>query len=567
MSRAQYGLQRLAFYAGIALVIWIAASFIYTPIFTVLESAFFKDGSASYGAFDELSKSKRVRSAILNTIIVTLLSIVTVNIVGIFQVAALEYVSVRGRRILKFAYSMPLIFVSVVAATGYNFTYGESGIVTRIVQTIYPALPNDWFTGIFAVVVAHTFLLTSFHYLFLRAAIRRIDFSMVEAARSVGASSLRAFTSVVLPLLLPTIFATSLLVAYKSLGSFAIPAVLGGRRFDMVSELILTLNSLRRPDMAAMLSIGLGLAVIACIILMQQIEKRGSYSGGAKTPVPIQRIAISDPTMNVLVHGAAYLVAIMQLLPVFLIVIFSFASAKSIVSEVIPSSLSLRNYIDVLSGGAAFIPLKNSLIMASAAVAAGLVVGLLVVSLAHRYKNSLTTGLDLTFMIPWILPAPFIAIGLILAFDTPNFIIGGQTLLGSFWILPIGYCIVAIPLMIRFLRAAFWSLDPALDEAAQSLGAPPLYRFIRITIPVILPVIVLVGGMSINGILSEYSMSAFLFNVNNKPLSIALFEGSRSTNPEQASINLVYMTLIMGFSYFIISLADRYGLGGETTRK
>ena len=54
----------------------------------------------------------------------------------------------------------------------------------------------------------------------------------------------------------------------------------------MVSELILTLNSLRRPDMAAMLSIGLGLAVIACIILMQQIEKRGSYSGGARNAGP-----------------------------------------------------------------------------------------------------------------------------------------------------------------------------------------------------------------------------------------------------------------------------------------
>ena len=67
--------------------------------------------------------------------------------------------------------------------------------------------------------------------------------------------------------------------------------------------------------------------------------------------------------------------------------------------------------------------------------------------------------------------------------------------------------------------------------------------------------------MSINGLLSEYSMSAFLFNVNNKPLSIALFEGARSSNPEQAAINLVYMTLIMGFSYVIISLADRYGLG------
>jgi iron(III) transport system permease protein len=83
----------------------------------------------------------------------------------------------------------------------------------------------------------------------------------------------------------------------------------------------------------------------------------------------------------------------------------------------------------------------------------------------------------------------------------------------------------------------------------------------------VFPVIIVVAGMNINTILSEYTVSAFLFNVNNKPLSIALFEGSRSANPEQAAINLVYMTLIMAFSFFVIILADKYGLGKGPIRK
>jgi len=563
---SSHSVQKSLYYLGIALILWVAVSFIYTPIFAVLTNAFVADGTVSFKSASELAGSNRVRGAITNTIIVTVFSVVTVNIVGIFQVAVLEYLSVRGRRILKVAYAMPLVFVSVVAATGYNFTYGQTGVLTRVIQSFFPALPNDWFSGIFAVIFAHTFLLTSFHYLFLRAAIRRVDYSLVEAARSLGASNMRAFVSVVLPLLLPTIFATSLLVAYKSLGSFAIPAVLGGRRFDMVAELILTLNSLRRPDMAAMLSIGLGIVVILCILLMQRIEKRGSYGGGAKTPVPIQRIVLSNPIINLVTHAAAYLVALIQLLPVVLVMIFSFAPAKSIIAEVIPSSLSLTNYIAVFSGGDAFTPLKNSLLMGGIAVSLGLAISLFVVILANRYKNRFTTGLDLTFMLPWVLPAPFIAIGLITAFATPSVLLGNQTLLGSFWILPIGYAIVVIPLMIRVLRAAFYSLDPYQLEAARALGASPFYRFMRVTLPAITPVIVLVAGMNINTILSEYSMSAFLFNVNNKPLSIALFEGARSTNPEQAAINLVYMTLIMVFSYFIISVADRYGLGRSDSR-
>lgn len=560
------GFQRVLYYAGIAAVIWVAVAFIYAPTLSVLTQAFVDDTGFNFGAAGELAGSNRVRRAIQNTFVVTVLSVITVNIIGIFQVAVLEYISVKGRRFLKFAYAMPLIFVSVVAATGYNFTYGQTGVVTRAVQSVFPSLPNDWFSGQFAVVIAHTFLLTSYHYLFLRAAFRRVDYSVIEAARSLGASNLRAFTSVVMPLLLPTVFATSLLVAYKSLSSFAIPAVVGGQRFDMVPELILTLNSLRRADMAAMLSIGLGIAVLLCILLMQRIEKRGSYSGGAKTPVAIQRIQLTNPLTNAVVHTFAYLIAFLQLLPVVLVVLFSFAPAKSIIADVIPSTLTLKNYMAVFSGGAAFTPLKNSLLMGGAAVAMGLMVSLFVVILANRYRNKATAMLDLTFMLPWTLPLPFIAIGLIVTFATPNLLVGNQTLLGSYWILPIGYAIVVIPLMIRFLRAAFYALDPSQLEAAQALGAPPLYRFLWITLPTIAPVIILIAGLNINTILSEYTMSAFLFNVNNKPLSIALFEGARSANPEQAAINLVYMTLIMAFSYFIISIADRYGLGRSSNR-
>lgn len=564
MTRLSF--QKALFYTGIAIILWVAVSFIYAPIYSVLTQAFIDDTGFNFGAAGELAESNRVRRAIQNTLLVTVLSVITVNLVGIFQVAALEYISVKGRRFLKFAYAMPLIFVSVVAATGYNFAYGQTGVVTRAIQSVFPSLPNDWFSGPFAVVIAHTFLLTSFHYLFLRAAFRRVDYSVVEAARGLGASNLRAFRSVVLPLLLPTIFATSLLVAYKSLSSFAIPAVVGGRRFDMVAELILTLNSLRRADMAAMLSILLGVSVILCILVMQRIEKRGSYSGGSKTPVAIQRIKLSNPFTNALVHIVAYLIALLQLLPVALVVVYSFAPAKSIIAAVVPSSLTLKNYAAVLSGGDAFTPLKNSLLMGGAAVGMGLLVSLFVVILANRYRNKATTAIDLTFMLPWTLPLPFIAIGLIATFATPNWLVGNQTLLGSYWILPIGYAIVVIPLMIRFLRAAFYALDPYQLEAAQALGAPPLYRFLRITLPAVAPVIILVAGLNINMILSEYTMSAFLFNVNNKPLSIALFEGARSANPDQAAINLVYMTLIMAFSYFIISIADRYGLGRSTRR-
>jgi len=551
----------------LAAVLWLAICFIYHPIWSVLKFAFAPEGTVSLAALGELSGSRRVRSAIFNTLLVTGLSVLTVNVVGIFQVAVLEYLKVPGRGFLRLAYSTPLVFTSVAAATGYGFVYGQTGVLTRIFQTFLPALPNDWFSGTLAVVFAHSFLLSSFHFLFLRAAIRRVDYSIVEAAKSLGAGNARAFVQVVLPVLMPTVLATSLLVAYKSLGSFAIPSVLGGQRYDMVAELILTLNSLRRQDMAAMLSIVLGVAVLLCIVSMQYVERWNEYTGGAKTPMPIQRVPVIGSALRIPVYGFAYLIAMIQLMPVILVVLFSFAPAKSIGTRVIPTELSLDNYITVFSQGNAFVPLKNSVLMGLSAIAAGIAISLFVVTLVSRVRGRIANALDLTFMLPWILPAPFVAIGLILAYGGPSPLIFGSTLLGGYWILPIAYCIGAIPLMIRFLRAAFVSLDPALSEAAQSLGAPAHYRFLRITFPLVLPVILLISCMTLNTLMSEYSMSAFLFNVNNKPLSIALFEGARSPNPEQAAINMVYIVLIMVLSLVTITLADKYGLGGPQDRR
>ena len=67
----------------LTVVIWCAVSFIYAPIFSVLRFAFAPDGDISLAAVDELAGSRRVRTAIVNTLIVTGLSIITVNVVGI----------------------------------------------------------------------------------------------------------------------------------------------------------------------------------------------------------------------------------------------------------------------------------------------------------------------------------------------------------------------------------------------------------------------------------------------------------------------------------------------------
>lgn len=70
------------------------------------------------------------------------------------------------------------------------------------------------------------------------AAIERIDFTLVEAAKDLYANDLRAFVRVVLPLTMPGIVAGSILVFIPSLGAYVTPDLLGGAKTVMVGNLI-----------------------------------------------------------------------------------------------------------------------------------------------------------------------------------------------------------------------------------------------------------------------------------------------------------------------------------------
>lgn len=555
-------IEAMAYWLGLILVGWALVSFLFVPLGSALMTAFVRDGGIALGEItSELAASRRVRMAIWNTAWMTAATTVTVTIVGVFQVMALEYFHLRARALLKLAFAIPLVFGSIVAASGYNFTYGPSGVVTVALQHWFPRLPSDWFHGWHGVLFIHTFLMTSFFFLFLRAAMRRVDFSTIEAARSLGASEFTILRRVVLPVILPTLLAVILLTIYGAIGSFAAPQILGGQDFQMLSQMILTLNSLRRQDMAALLALIMGVLVMGLILLSQHCEAKGSYVGGSKTPMPIQLRRVRNPVANAMLHGVASLMALLYFVPVGLVVLFSFAPSSSIGVETLPSSLTLKNYIRVFSEGRAFGPAWNSAQMGSMAVMAGLTITLFTVPVMLKTRGWLGRFLDLSFFLPWVVPSILLAVGLIAAFDRPNPLVFGGVMLGSFWILPVAYTIIVLPLMVRFLRAAFTGIDPCLEEAARSMGAGALYRFRRVILPIVLPTAILVAGMTFNDLMTEYPLSAFLYNVNNRPLPIAIVEGAMSPDPEEKAVNLVYSVLIIGFSLAVILFAERIGLG------
>lgn len=544
---------------GLLVIAWLVIAFLYYPIAFVLIEAFFPEGQVSIGAVERLAGSSRVTRSLWNTAAVAVVTVICVNIVGIFQVAVLEFFKVRFAPLLLVAFSTPLVFSSVAAVSGYNFVYSSHGFLTKLLLTIFPGMDPYWFTGGLAVIFVHTFTMTGYHILFVRVALRRIDFSTVEAAQSLGVSPARAFIKIVLPMLAPVLLATSLLVLLGALNSFAAPAMLGRRDFYMISSMIQSLVALGRTDMAALLSLLLGAISLAIFLWMKHVESRGGTVSTSKTQSPLRKTAIRNPVTNAVIHALAYLLFVIYAAPILITIAFSFAPVESIVRDPFPTGFTLDHYIAVLSNARAFGPLGNSLMMSTLAVALALVVSLFAAIRIRSAKGMVSDSLEFSLFIPWVLPGMLLAVGLISAYSTPSLLTFGQTLVGSYWLLPIAYVFVVIPLMVRMLGAALAGIDTNINDAGRSLGAAPFYRFRRLTAPLLAPVIALVAAMSFNDLLSEYTLSVFLYNINNTPLGVALQNAARADGPDQIAISMVYVVLLLSFSLIVILAVDRLG--------
>ena len=126
-----------------------------------------------------------------NSLKLAICLVVTVNIIGVSIVLLTEYFDIKFAGILRLGYMTTLIYSGVALVTGYMFLYAGDGVLTAFLRDIFPDFRANWFTGFNAVLFTMTFACTSNHALFLRNAIRGIDYNIIEAARNMGAGPVR----------------------------------------------------------------------------------------------------------------------------------------------------------------------------------------------------------------------------------------------------------------------------------------------------------------------------------------------------------------------------------------
>ncbi len=133
---------------------------------------------------------------------------------------------IRGKTFLQILIILCSMSAPFISAYSWILLMGRNGLVRTVVKTLTGAsLPTIYgFGGILLVLSLQMFPLV---FLYISGALKNIDNSLLEAAENMGVRGVQQVVKVVIPLCMPTILASGLLVFMKSFADFGTPLLIG----------------------------------------------------------------------------------------------------------------------------------------------------------------------------------------------------------------------------------------------------------------------------------------------------------------------------------------------------
>jgi len=479
---------------------------------------------------------------------ISLATVALAGAIGVPLAFIFERNEFPGRGLLGALVALPVALPPLIGVLAFLFLYGESGFVSRGVQTLFGLGEAPWrLSGPGAILFVHAYSMYVYFYLFTRAGLARADASLLEAAAGLGASRSHATRRITLPLLAPALAGAALLTFMTSLASFSAPYIFGGSFRVMTTQIVASKLNGDSP-LAMVETVALALIGFAGLWLLRRAERRREVTGGTRGVAPRRRQLARGKWAAT---AAGWALAILLLLPHATLVLVSLVPRNTWTTEALPPVLSLGNYRALFSEAERLRPIVNSLWMASAATALAILLGFAAASLAVRRRSRWSGPLETLIAAPWALPGTVFAIALAAAFSVHAPWAGRFVLVGTLAILPLGYLVRSLPLTGRAAFAGLRQMDPALEEAAASLGASRARRVRRIVLPQIRPALVAGASLAFLAALGDFVVSIVLYTYDTRPISIEILSSLRIQEIGAAAAYGVLLTALSAGAFLI----------------
>jgi iron(III) transport system permease protein len=498
------------------------------------------------GHWREFAASPADREALWTSLVISVASVFASLAIGVPLAFLLGRFEFPGRRLLRAVATLPAALPPLVGVIAFLFLYGESGLVTRVVQRALGMAEAPWrLKGVGAIVFVHAYTMYVYVFLFVSAGLERFDATLDEAASGLGANTWQRLRRVTLPLLMPAVAGSALLVFMNALGSFSAPYVFGGG-LRVLSTQILASKTNGAMGLAYVETTVLALSAVAGLVLFRWLDRKRRYTLASKGGR--SRRTIRSRRIQILITIASAIIVVALVLPHLMVILVSFARDGAWTTQVLPPEYTFENYRRLFSESELWKPITNSVSMALIATAANLVVCFIAGYLIVLRKFGGRGLLELLVALPWAIPATAIALGLAATFNRNDLLTGRVLLVGTFWILPLAYFIRDIPLVASAVESSLRQMDASLEDAARGLGASWMMTMRRVILPAARPGLVAGGLLAAVTAVGEFVASVVLYTHSNRPISMEILAQLRALAFGTAaaySVLLIFLVLLM----------------------
>ena len=542
----------------IVVLITFLTLFILYPLAILLVDSFVGDGGFGFSVFKRIFQMPTFTHAITNTLKVGFLVGILSTLVGLL----FAYVEVYVRMgkftggLFKVVSMLPVVSPPFVLSLSMIMLFGKAGIITRFLLKIY----DNSVYGFWGIAIVQTLTFFPVCYMMLKGLLKNIDPSLEEAARDMGASRWKVFTSVTFPLLLPGLGNAFLVTFIESIADFANPMIIGGSYDTLATTIYLQITGAYDKAGAAAMAV-----VLLCITLaMFAVQK---YYLERKTAATLTgkasrgRMLITDRSVKVPLTVLCSLVAIFVIMMYLCVPIGAFFPTWGY--KFFP--LTGKWFKLVFTRYHGFQAFRDSFLLSLISAPITALLSMIISYLVVKRKFKSKGFIEAVSMLAMAVPGTVLGVGYIRGFSGGLFHSGFmQGLYGTGLILIIVFVVRSLPTGTRSGISALRQIDKSIEESAYDMGADSFRVFMTVTLPLIKDSFL--SGLVTSFVRSITAISAIILLVTPQFLLITV-QINEFAEKGSYSLACAFATILIVITYGSVLLMNLVTKHFGTSRK
>jgi len=439
---------------------------------------------------------------------------------------ALAWITVRTnapfRGLLELTAVIPNIMPSLLVAISWVLLLNPTnGIVNQLSLSLFGFAPFNIY-GIPGLIFVESLVLSPLAYLIIAAALRGMDPSLEESAKTSGSNELGVALRITFPLIRPAVLAAATLNFVRAAESFDTPAIIAlPARIELFTTKMFreAIGSFpTNHNLAATYGVGLVALVFVFVYLYRrftaEVERFATVTGKGFRPHQIDlrgwKYLASFTALSILI--------LMVILPFLTLVLVSLMPFYQTLSRAALKALTLRHYVNLFQDDRIYSAFRNSLFLAIMGATVCVLFAAVISYLTVKTKVIGRGLLEALAFIPWAFPGTALAIGILWAYI--NFPI---PIYATLWILMVAYITRYLPYGLRAVSSVIVQIHKDLEEASATCGAGLWTTLRRILFPLMRPGIVAGWIILATFFIREFSCSIFLYSPGAEPLGPLIY--------------------------------------------